>query len=140
MAPRGALSTYVDDLQVHGRLAFTRDEAMQALDVSANAVKQAALRLAKKGRLVSPRRGFYVIVPLEHRAAGAPPLGTWLPALLRFHGVRGGDVVVEGTAACVTVDRALRPLRCGNHEVRFQVRRESGLVANRSESGNARED
>ncbi|MES2642004.1 MAG: hypothetical protein V4850_21140 [Myxococcota bacterium] len=121
MAGRGALAEYVDDLQAGGRLTFTRDEAMDALGVSMDALKQAALRLAKRGRLVSPRRGFYVIVPLEHRAAGAPPLSAWLPALARFHGVRLGETVEEGGNVVVTVDRALRPTRCGPYRLRFHV-------------------
>jgi len=124
MVKRGALSEYVDNLQAAGRLTFTREEAMAALEVSMEALKLAALRLSKRRRLVSPRRGFYVIVPLEHREAGAPPLDVWLPALLRFHGVRVDEVVAEGDSAVVTVDRALRPLRCGRYGVSF--RRRSG--------------
>jgi hypothetical protein len=122
MARRGALSDYVDSLQADGRLTFTRDEAMAALEVTMEALKLAALRLAKRGRLVSPRRGFYVIVPLEHRAAGAPPLDAWLPALLRFHGVREGEIVTEEASVVVTVDRALRPLACGRYRVSFRRR------------------
>jgi hypothetical protein len=122
MVKRGALSEYVDNLQAQGRLTFTREEAMAALEVSMEALKLAALRLSKRRRLVSPRRGFYVIVPLEHREAGAPPLDTWLPALLRFHGVRAGEVVLEDEGVVVIVDRALRPFRCGAWKVRFQVR------------------
>lgn len=123
MAQRGALSDYVDNLQAEGRLAFTRDEAMDTLGVTASALKQAAWRLSKRGRIVSPRRGFYIIVPLEYRSLGAPPLQSWLPVLLRFHGVRGGEVTVEDGRAAVVVDRALRPLRCGPWEVRFCVRK-----------------
>lgn len=89
MTYRGALADFVDDLQVAGRLTFTREEALAALGVSPGALKQAALRLSKHGRLVAPRRGFYVIVPLEHRAAGVPPLTSWLSDFLRFHGARG---------------------------------------------------
>lgn len=92
---------------------------MAALGVSMGALKQAALRLAKRGRLVSPRRGFYVIVPLEHREAGAPPLDAWLPAMLQFQGVRelgrefvGGEVVVR-------VDRRLRAVSVGGMRLRF---------------------
>lgn len=124
MVKRGALSEYVDNLQAQGRLTFTREEAMAALEVSMEALKLAALRLSKRRRLVSPRRGFYVIVPLEHREAGAPPVDGWLPALLRFHGVRVGEIVTEGDSAIVTVDRSLRPLRCGRYGVSF--RRRSG--------------
>lgn len=112
----------MDDLQAGGRLTFTRDEAMEALGVSMDALKQSALRLSKRSRLVSPRRGFYVIVPLEHRAAGAPPLDRWLPELLRFHGARllareeiNGEVVL-------TVDRRLRPVQIGGTALRFACR------------------
>ena len=122
MAGRGALAEYVDDLQAGGRLTFTRDEAMDALGVSMDALKQAALRLAKRGRLVSPRRGFYVIVPLEYRAEGAPPLDRWLPELLRFHGAQllareeiDGEVVLS-------VDRRLRSMSVGGMTVRFVAR------------------
>ena len=108
MAHRGALADFVDDLQIAGRLTFTRDEAMSVLGVTMAAIKQAALRLAKRGRLVSPRRGFYVIVPLEHREAGAPPVDSWLAELLLFSGVRElGREVVDGEVV-VTVDRRLR--------------------------------
>lgn len=123
MAQRGALANFVDDLQIAGRPTFTRDEAMSALRVSGDAIKLAALRLAKRGRLVSPRRGFYVIVPLECRAAGAPPIERWLPELLRFHGVKVSETVVDEGGVIVSVDRALRATMCGPFEVRFRVRR-----------------
>lgn len=119
---KSPLADFVDDLQAGGRLTFTRDEAMSALGVSAGGLKQAALRLAKRGRLVSPRRGFYVIVPLEHRAAGAPPLDRWLPELLRFHGAQLlGREEVDGDVV-VTVDRRLRTLSVGGTTIRFVPR------------------
>ena len=122
-AERGGLARFVDELQIAGRLTFTRDEAMETLGVSMAGLKQSALRLAKRGRLASPRRGFYVIVPLEHRAAGAPPVATWLPDLLRFHGVKVNETVEEDGGVLVSVDRALRPAKCGRYAVRFRVRR-----------------
>lgn len=120
MAHRGALADFADDLQAAGRLTFTRDEAMAALGVSMSALKQAALRLANRRRLVSPRRGFYVILPLEHRDAGVPPLDFWLADLLRFHGVKLlGRGEVEGVVV-LTVDRRLRPLVAGSTVVNFR--------------------
>lgn len=119
MVRRGALSDFVDDLQVQGRLTFTREEAMAALGVSADALKLAAWRLAKRERLVSPRRGFYIIVPLEYRKDGAPPLDRWLPDLLRFHGAKEfRREVVEGVPT-VTVDRRLRSAEAGTVRVKF---------------------
>lgn len=121
MVKRGALSDYVDDLQAAGRLTFTRDEAMAALGVKMPALKQAALRLAKRRRLVSPRRGFYVIVPLEHREAGAPPVESWLTAMLHFSGVRElGREIVDGEVV-VTVDRRLRAVEVGPWRVTLRV-------------------
>jgi hypothetical protein len=123
MVQRGALAEFVDDLQAEGRLTFTRDEALVALGVTSGALKQAALRLSKRGRLVAPRRGFYVIVPLEHRAAGAPPVATWLPELVRFHGAHLDEVIEADSEILVTVDRALRAVRCGKYLLRLRVRR-----------------
>lgn len=125
VASRGALSDFVDDLQAAGRLTFTRDEAMAALGVTMAALKQAALRLAKRRRLVSPRRGFYVIVPLEHRETGAPPVERWLGEMLHFSGVREivREIVREtgGGQVVVTVDRFQRPVVVGPWRVRFRV-------------------
>jgi predicted transcriptional regulator of viral defense system len=50
------------------------------------AVQSALRRLKKKGRIVSPRRGFYVLVPPEHRAAGSPPASWFIDDLMRFCG------------------------------------------------------
>lgn len=124
MTQRGALANLVDDLQFAGRLTFSRDEARTALGVSADAVKLAVLRLAKRRRLVSPRRGFYVIIPLEYREVGAPPVDRWLPEMLRFQGVKASEIVEEEEGGVlVSVDRALRATVCGPYKVRFRVRR-----------------
>ncbi len=122
MSQRGALALLVDERQLSGRLTFSRDEVKDELGVTGDAVKQAVLRLAKHRRVVSPRRGFYVIVPLEDRERGAPALERWLPELLRHQGVRASETVVDGDEVLVSVDRAQRPMTCGSWRVRFQVR------------------
>jgi predicted transcriptional regulator of viral defense system len=43
-------------------------------------------RLKAAGRIVSPRRGFYVVVPLQYRATGAPPAAWFIDDLMRFLG------------------------------------------------------
>ena len=82
---RGSLGQFVDDLQSRGRYVFRRDEALRALETSDVALKLAAHRLVAKGRLAMPRRGFFVIVPLEYRAAGAPPATWFVDDLMAFH-------------------------------------------------------
>lgn len=123
MIRRGALADFVDDLQAGGRLTFTRDEALASLGVTMPALKQAALRLAKRRRLVSPRRGFYIILPLEHRGDGAPPIDTWLGEMLRYQGAREIERNWEGGEIVVTVDHFQRPVEVGGNRFRFRVRR-----------------
>jgi predicted transcriptional regulator of viral defense system len=67
---------FVDRLQASGRYTFTGKETAEVLGRSAVAREAALRRLKKSGRIVSPRRGFFVIVPIEYRPVGSPP-PTW---------------------------------------------------------------
>ena len=87
------------------------------------ALKQAALRLAKRRRLASPRRGVYIIVPLDHRDEGAPPIDSWLGEMLRYQGAREIERAWEGGEIVVTVDRFQRGVKIGGNPFRFRVRR-----------------
>ncbi len=82
------LGAFVGLLQSQGRYTFSRDEAIHDLGVSLTAFQAAARRLAEKRRLVSPRRGFYVIVPPEYSAAGAPPPSWFVDDFMKFLGHR----------------------------------------------------
>jgi predicted transcriptional regulator of viral defense system len=79
-----SVGSFVDDLQAGGRYTFTRAE-VEATDERSEIGVQAALRrLKKRGRVVSPRRGFYVVVPIEYRSAGCPPASWFIDDLMRF--------------------------------------------------------
>jgi predicted transcriptional regulator of viral defense system len=80
------LAELVDDLQAAGRYTFDRTEALAALGTSSVMLKKAVMRLATKGRLVVPKRGFYVIVPIEYRSAGAPPPSWFIDDLMSHLG------------------------------------------------------
>lgn len=82
---RGSLAEIVDAAQAAGRYVITRDEAQAALGLSDEALKKAVARLVAKSRLAVPRRGFYVIVPLEYRDAGVPPATWFIDDLMKFH-------------------------------------------------------
>lgn len=82
-APITSLAAWVDTLQASGRYTFTRDEAERAAGSSAVAVAAVLRRLRKAGRIVSPRRSFHVIVPLEYRASGSPPALWFIDDLMR---------------------------------------------------------
>jgi predicted transcriptional regulator of viral defense system len=79
------LGTFVDRLQAGGRYTFDRAEAGKALGISDTALESSLRRLVAKDRIARVRRGFYVVVPLEHSAAGAPPASWFIDDLMRRH-------------------------------------------------------
>jgi len=81
------LDRYLDKLLSGGRAYFTRDETLEALGLSSAAFIAAASRLAKKQRLVSPRRGFYLILRPEDRVAGVPDPVRWIDPLMKYQGL-----------------------------------------------------
>ncbi len=80
---KGAISKYVDDLPANGRYTFSRAELEEKFQASDAAIKLALLRLRKRSRVISPRRGFYVVVPEQYRFTGAPPPAWFIDALMK---------------------------------------------------------
>ncbi|MBZ0187860.1 MAG: type IV toxin-antitoxin system AbiEi family antitoxin [Candidatus Obscuribacterales bacterium] len=78
------LDHYLDEQLARGRSYFSKEEAVKALEVKAEAFAAAATRLVKKRRLVSPRRGFYLILRPEDRVTGAPDPVRWIDPLMKF--------------------------------------------------------
>ncbi len=81
-----SIGSFVDELQANGRYTFKRAEFEATGDRSATSVQAALRRLKKRGRVVSPRRGFYVVVPIEYRSAGCPPAAWFIDDLMDFFG------------------------------------------------------
>lgn len=81
--PVVSVAGWIDHLQSTGRYTFTREEARAATGNTDTAVAASLRRLRKGGRIVSPRRGFHVVVPLEYRTAGAPPAEWFIDDLMR---------------------------------------------------------
>lgn len=80
---RETIASFVDELPAKGRYAFNRAELQQTFQKSDAAIKLALHRLQQKGRIVTPRRGFYVVVPEEYKHTGAPPPAWFIDALMR---------------------------------------------------------
>ena len=80
------MSRWVEHLQSRGRYTFTRDQAEVETERSFVAAQSALRRLKELGRVASPRRGFYVVVPPEYRAAGSPPASWFIDDLMRHLG------------------------------------------------------
>ena len=77
---------WVEQLQSKGRYTFTRAQAEAETGRSFVAAQTALRRLKSQGRIVSPKRGFYVLVPPEYRATGSPPASWFIDSLMRHLG------------------------------------------------------
>lgn len=88
MANPGLLHDWIEALPGKGRYAFSRAEAESVSNASSLAVEATLRRLKKRGTIVSPRRGFYVLVPPEYRTAGCPPASWFIDDLMRHQGRR----------------------------------------------------
>ena len=137
VAPR--VRDIVADLAANGRYHFTSAELRSALGVSGEAARQALSRLAAKGEIASPARGFYVIVPPEYRRLGCLPADQFIPALMehrkapyyagllsaaQYHGAAHH----RPQAFQVVLGRNRPPIACGSVKVSFVARRNAGDV------------
>jgi predicted transcriptional regulator of viral defense system len=79
-----SVQEFVDSQLARGRGFFTKPTALAELGVSPEALKSAIARLSRKGDLVSPRRGFYLILRPEDKVLGAPDAARWIDPLMKF--------------------------------------------------------
>lgn len=115
---------------MQGRATFSREEAQEALGLTQDALTAALTRLAKRKRIVSPRRGFFLILRPEDQSAGAPDPAQWIDPLMRFlkldyrvsllraaafHGASHQAAMVFQ----VVVPRQLRGSEIGRHRLEF---------------------
>lgn len=124
------LEDWVNALQARGRYTFRRAEANDESGLSAEAVKKALQRLVGRGRVAKIKDYFYVIVPLEYRAAGAPPPSWFVHDLMEamqlpyYVGLLSA-AALHGAAHQqpqefqVFTDRSVRPLVAGRARIRF---------------------
>jgi predicted transcriptional regulator of viral defense system len=133
-SPPSSLAQYVDRLQGSGRYTFTRREAERDTRVKGASLEAALRRLRANHRIVTPRRGFHVIVPVEYRAAGAPPPPWFVDDLMRFLGQPyyvglASAAALHGAAHQqpmvfqLITDRPTRPVRVGRARIAFHMAR-----------------
>lgn len=129
----------IDTLQGGGRYSVTRAELLQQGRRTETGLDQALRRLRREGRLVSPRRGFYVIVPVEYRGSGGPPFNWFIDALMGFLGqpyyvglltaaMLHGAAHQQPMVTRVITDRPTRPVRAGRVRISFHVSRDVKAV------------
>lgn len=126
----GALDQYLNEQLSRGRAYFSREEGLRALDLRPEAFAAAATRLARKHRLASPRRGFYLILRPEDRVLGAPDPVCWIDPLMRYLGIDYRISLLRAAAFHgsshqaamvfqVIAPRQLRDIDLGRQQLRF---------------------
>ncbi len=80
---RRSLADYLTELQSQGQIVFAAEDAVNALETNRGAFLDAAQRLQRQGKLISPRKGFYVAVPPQFASWGAPPPSWYVDALMK---------------------------------------------------------
>ena len=125
-----SLDYYLDEQLSHGRAYFSREEALESLGIGSAAFIAAAGRLTKKHRLVSPRRGFYLILRPEDRVVGAPDPVRWIDPLMKYLGLDYRISLLRAAAFHgsshqaamvfqVIVPKQIRSFDIGRHRLQF---------------------
>lgn len=78
---------FINELRAQGRFSFTVSEAENALGLKKISCLNALHRLKKDKWLVSPARGFYLIVPPEYQAYGCLPAEMFISDLMHYWGL-----------------------------------------------------
>ncbi|MHB2017160.1 MAG: type IV toxin-antitoxin system AbiEi family antitoxin domain-containing protein [Candidatus Xenobia bacterium] len=150
--PHQHVRDYVLSLQAAGRYCFTSADVARAIGGTAVAREAALRRLRQKTRIVTVRRGFHVVVPVEYHTAGAPPASWFIDPLMR-HLKRPYYVGLLTAAALhgashqqpqafqVVTDVPMRPIQAGRVRIEFHRNRNLGDVCIRevkTETGSMR--
>lgn len=124
------LSEFIEKKLRAGAITFSKVEAVEALNCTETAFMRASQRLQKKGLLLRPVPGFYVIIGVEYRDAGGPPPIHFISKLMKhlklpyyvglltaakYHGATH-QAVFETQ---VFTTRPLPLIKYGKHRIRF---------------------
>ncbi len=71
-------------IRATGKRYFTLEQATEDLKASRTSVLSAIYRMKKKGEIITPAKGLYVIVPPEHQSQGCIPAEELIPILMKY--------------------------------------------------------
>jgi predicted transcriptional regulator of viral defense system len=136
---------FIDSQLARGRTTFPKSAALAEVGLTPQAFQAAARRLAKRGLLASPRRGFYLILRPEDRLLGAPDPARWIDALMKYLGLDYRVSLLRAAAFHgsshqaamvfqVIAPRQLPEITLGRHRVEFLYQAPAAFAeANRPE-------
>jgi len=134
------LSSYMTHLLSQGQIVFTDEQAQHALQIGKGALLDAAQKQQRRNYLITPRRGFYVIVPPQFLSMGAPPPSWYIDALMaheqrpyyvgllkaaELHGATH-QAVMEFQ---VITDKRMPRIKAGRSAIAFYYRRDMGAIS-----------
>ena len=137
---RSALSSYMTRLLSKGHVVFTAAQAQKALRIGKGALLDTAEKQQRRKYLISPRRGFYIVVPPQFLAWGAPPPSWYIDSLMR-HENRPYYVALLKAAELhgathqavmefqIITDKRLPRIRAGRSSIVFYYRKDMGAIA-----------
>lgn len=130
----------IDEFAAMGHYCFSFAEIAAKLNkASPAAIKSALNRLKKKGELALPYQEFYVILSPENRSRGCLPPQQFIPHLMEYL----GEVYYAGLLSAaefhgaahhrpqvfqVVVEKARRPIDCGQVRVEFISRKNAASI------------
>ncbi len=125
--------TWLRQRQSQGHLSFTLADAVAGLGRTPLAVSKALRRLSKQGLVVSPRRGYFVVVPGAYAAVGAPPASWFIDSLMAYLGqpyyvglltaaAHHGASHQAAQVFQVVTDRPTRPIAVGRQRIVFTTK------------------
>jgi predicted transcriptional regulator of viral defense system len=132
-------SKIIEEIERKGRSSFTIDDIRNEAASSVGAIRIALNRMIKKGKLAKPYKGFYVILPPEHRLKGCLPPEQFIPDLMGRLGVNyytGLLSAAEYYGAAhqkpqifqVVSNKTRRPIICGKVHVDFIFRKNASKI------------
>ena len=137
---RPSLSSYISHLLSSGKVVFTATEAEQAIGIGRGAFLDAAERLQHRNLLLKPCQGFYVIVPPQYTAWGAPPptwyiddlmnhlRQTYYVGLLKAAELHGATHQAIMEFQVISAKRLANIARAGRNRIAFYYRNEMATV------------
>lgn len=125
-----ALSKYIKDIRSKGQRTFTIRGALNALSTSESKLYKSISRLKKKGEVISPIKGLYIIIPPENLLLGCIPESQLIPLLMehlhiRYYVALLSAAKYHGAAhqtpmeLQIITDKRLRDINCGNVRIVF---------------------
>lgn len=126
---------YIEQLAARGRFHFTAANLVEALGLGDAVVRSQLWRLKQHGRIASPARSFYVIVPPEYRHLGCLPAEQFIDQLMQELGEPYYIALLSAAAwhgaahqrpqSLQVMVRKNRPaIECGQVRVVFTARRD----------------